>query len=280
MRHAMLGFRHQGNPYLERVERRHEARQRLLPGLGFPVSAKPADFLIEDARAAFDLAKSFHRNERRSRRRPALEYAGPADRWLMRHILQHPLSGGAPTFSYIVYNAAMATTAAPVKQPTGTAIRTMMQLKCATGYFGKVIEWGCSFDASTANTPGQVELVETGTVGATALSTAYATTDIQPFEDPNSPANTSGTSGVPFNLGTSASGFATGAVTEGSTTASRMLDYQQLPPTGPYVKQLPLGREPGYGYYAAGAAAAINYLRCRMTFTVTANAAIYVITEF
>lgn len=203
-----------------------------------------------------------------------------SDRDLWRFVQAHPISGGAPNFSYIAYNAAMATTAAPVKQPTGIGIRTMMQLKAATGYFGKVIEWGCSFDGSAAATPGQVELIETGTVGATSLSTAYAVADIQPFEDPNSPPNTSGTSGVPFNLGTSASGFATGAVTEGSATASRMLDYQQLPPTGPYIKQFPLGREPSYGYYAAGAAAAQNYLRCRMTFGTTVNASVYLITEF
>ena len=35
--------------------------------------------------------------------------------------------------SYIVMNCAQPTTAAPVKQPTGTAIRTMLQLRFATG---------------------------------------------------------------------------------------------------------------------------------------------------
>ncbi len=200
----------------------------------------------------------------------------------MRHVLRRPLAGGAPALSYIVYNAALATTAAPVKQPTGTALQTMMQLKCAAGWFGTIIEWGASFDGSAAATPGKVELIETGAVGATSLSTAYVAADIQPFEDPNSPANTAGTSGVPFNLGTSASGFTTASITatEGSITATRMLDIQLLPPTGPYIKQFPLGREPGYGSYQAAAAAAQNYLRVRMTFGTTVNTTCYVITQF
>lgn len=270
------------NPYTDTILRRHEARKRFLPALGFTVPHRPNADLLAQAAAAWDIARWERQRNDHQRRRTwkALQEGKLSDRDLWRYIQAHPITGGAPTLSYIVYNAAMATTAAPVKQPTGTAIRTMMQLKCATGYFGRVFEWGCSFDGSAAATPGAIELIETGTVGATALSAAYAAADIQPYEDPNSPANTAGTGGVPFNLGTSASGFATAAVTEGSTTASRMLDYQLVAPTNQYVKQFPLGREPGYGYYAAGAAAAINYLRCRMTFGTTVNAAIYVCTEF
>lgn len=173
--------------------------------------------------------------------------------------------------TYIVYNSAMATTAAPVAQPTGTAIRTMMQLAPATGYPMRVIEWGCSFDGSAAATPGKVELVETGTVFATGLSTAYGVNDIQPYGDPNAPANTSGTSGVPMNLGTGLSGFATGAVTEGTTTASRMGDIQLIAPTNQYIKQFPLGRE---FEVAAGKA-----LRIRVTFGTTVNMICYIVFE-
>ncbi len=173
--------------------------------------------------------------------------------------------------TYLVQNSAMQTTAAPVKQPTGTAIRTMMQLAPATGFPIRVIEWGCSFDGSAAAVPGEIELVDTGTVFATGLSTAYAVADVMPFSDPNAPANTSGTSGVPLNLGTGLSGFATGAVTEGSTTACRTGDLQLVAPTGQYVKQFPLGRE---FEVPAGHA-----LRVRMTFAVTINTYIYVIFE-
>jgi hypothetical protein len=176
-----------------------------------------------------------------------------------------------PAKTYIVYNSAMVTTAAPVKQPTGAAVRTMMQLKPAAGIILRPIAWGCSFDASSAATPGQVELVETD-VGATALSTAYAAADIQPYGDPNAPANTAGTSGVPLNLGTSASGFSTAAVTEGTPTVSRMADMQIVAPTNQYVYQWPLSREfelvPG------------RFLRVRMTFGTTVNAWCFVIFEW
>lgn len=172
--------------------------------------------------------------------------------------------------TYIAYNSAMATTAAPVAQPTGTAIRTMMQLAPATGYPIRIIEWGYSFDGSAPATPGKVELVETGTVFAT-MSTAFGVNDIQTYGDPNAPANTSGTSGVPMNLGTALSGFATAAVTEGTTTATRMGDIQLAAPTNQYVKQFPLGRE---WEVAAGKA-----IRIRATFGTTVNMICYIIFE-
>src|ERR1700746_458574 len=116
---------------------------------------------------------------------------------------------------YLIQNTTATTTAAPVSQPTGTAIRTMLQIALdSTQSNARVVEWGCSFDASAAATPGKVELVDTGTVFAT-VSTAFVAGDIIPF-DPNAPANTAGTSGVPFNLGTAKTGFATAAGTEGS----------------------------------------------------------------
>jgi hypothetical protein len=225
------------NLNVARLFDRHEHKRIILPPLGFDVPRYPTDAEVAEAIHAIPRHRS--------------------------------------TATYIIFNAAMATTAAPVKQPTGNVIRTMMQLKMATGYSGRIIEWGASFDASAAATPGQVELIETAQIGATALSTAYGATDIQAFGDPNATANTAGTGGVPFNLGTSASGFSTAAITEGSTTASRMADIQQLPPTGPYVKQWPLGREFTFGYWGS----AQNYLRVRMTFGATVNATCYCVVE-
>jgi hypothetical protein len=173
--------------------------------------------------------------------------------------------------SYVVYNSAMATTAAPVKQPTGTAIRTMLQLAPATGFPITIIEWGCSFDGSAAATPGQVELIDTGTVFATSLTTAFGVNDVEPWGDPNALANTAGTSGVPLNLGTGLSGFSTAAVTEGSTTAGRSLDSQLIAPTNGYDKQFPLNREPSVlGGHA---------LRVRATFGATVNMTCYVVFE-
>lgn len=189
-----------------------------------------------------------------------------------------PIMGGAAHPTYIVYNSAMVTTAAPVAQPTGTAIRTMMQLKPASVASGGSdvllipIAWGISFDGSTAATPGKVELVQTD-VAATSLSTAYAAADIQPYGDWNTPANAgaSATTELPLNRGTSASGFSTGAVTEGTITATRMADVHLIAPTNQFDMQWPLGREfmvkPGL------------FLRVRVTFAATVNMICYVIFE-
>jgi hypothetical protein len=171
--------------------------------------------------------------------------------------------------TYWVQNSAMATTAAPVKQPTGTAIRTMMQLCPAIGVIIRPIAWGISFDASAAATPGTVELIETDV--AATMSTAYAAADIQKYGDANAPANTAGVSGVPLNLSTTTSGFATAAVTEGTTTASRMADLQLIAPTNQYSQQWPLGRE--------FECLPQKFLRVRVTFAASVNMIAWVIFE-
>jgi hypothetical protein len=173
----------------------------------------------------------------------------------------------APT--YIVYNSAMATTAAPVSQPTGSAIRTMMQLRAATGRQIRIIAFGLSFDGSAAATPGKVELVEVNV--AATMSTAYAAADIQPYADTNATANTAGATGDPLNLSTTTSGFATTSVTEGTTTASRMAWCGLVAPTNQFDYQFPLGRE--------FAVTPQNYLRLRVTFAVTVNMISYIVFE-
>jgi hypothetical protein len=170
---------------------------------------------------------------------------------------------------YIIGNSAQPTTAAPVKQPTGTAIRTMMQLRTALSVNAKVIAWGASFDAFALALPGQVELFET-TVAAT-MSTAYAAGDIMPFQPYNAPANTAGATGVPFNLSTTTSGFATAAVTEGTVAGYRMADMQMISPTGQYNYQWPLSRE--------FELTPQMYLRVRVTFGTTVNAYFYIVVE-
>lgn len=177
-----------------------------------------------------------------------------------------------PAVTYMIYNSAQATTAAPVKQPTGTAIRTMMQLApLVSSYPIRLIEWGFSLDSYA--TAGEVELF--ACTGAATMSSAYAAADVQPYGDRlNTPANTAGTTGSPLSLGTALSGFATAAVTEGTVANYRGFDLQ-LDPQGPYVKQFPLGREPQFG----GNSATQEFLRCRMTFGTSVNAYIYVIFE-
>ncbi len=163
--------------------------------------------------------------------------------------------------TYIAYNGAMVTTAAPVKIATGTAIKTLMQLKAGATTPIRVVEWGISFDGSAMVTPGVCELVETGSVAATV--TAYVAADLQPHNDPNAPATQA-------QIGsTTNSGFTASA--EGSITATRMGDVQLLDPIAPYVKQFPLGRE---FEVKAG-----NILRVRVTFGTTVNALAYICWE-
>lgn len=171
--------------------------------------------------------------------------------------------------SYYVYNSALATTAAPVKQPTGTAIRTMVQLRVALSVNARIVAWGCSFDGSVAATPGQVELFEN--TAAATMSTAYAAADIQPYNPVTALANTAGATGVPFNLSTTTSGFATAAVTEGTVAGYRGADLVMLPPTGPYVYQWPLDRE--------FEITPQNYVRCRVTFGTTVNMYCFLVIE-
>lgn len=174
-----------------------------------------------------------------------------------------------PAASYIIYNSAQATTASPVKQPTGTAIRTMMQARPAIGVHARLIAFGCSFDASAAATPGQVELFET--TAAATMSTAYAAGDIQPYGNYNAPANTAGASGVPFNLSTATSGFATAAVTEGTVAGYRAAWVGLIAPTNSFDYQFPLGREFDLTPQM--------YLRLRVTFGATVNMMAYLVIE-
>jgi hypothetical protein len=163
---------------------------------------------------------------------------------------------------YTVINSTLPTTAAPVKQPTGTAIRTMLQVEIAATANPYIVEWGCSFDGSAAATPGQIELFST-TVAAT-MSTASVAADVTTFNQPDGVAANSFTFG-----GTTHTGFATAAVTEGTVANYRVLDEQLIAPTGQYFKQFPLGREPQIQ--------ASKLVRVRMTFGASVNAYIYIV---
>lgn len=164
---------------------------------------------------------------------------------------------------YTIFNGAMPTTAALVPVTTGTAIKTMLQVKLGTGIKGKVVEWGISFDGSAAATPGKCELIETGTVFGTV--TASVANDIYKTGDPNDIAPDTST----FIVGVSATGYT--CTSEGSITASRVHDYQLIAPTSQYVKQWPLGREPVVNVSTA--------LRIRVTFPVAVNCICYVVIE-
>ncbi len=135
---------------------------------------------------------------------------------------------------YRIFNGPMPTTAAFAAVTTGTAIKTMLQLKPFNQC--KITAWGISFDGSAAATPIEVQLVETGTVFATVTASADADC-IKLDGTDQAVASVAG-----LTLGTSATGYT--ATVEGSITTQRMFDTQFVAPTNQYIYQFPLGQEP------------------------------------
>lgn len=160
---------------------------------------------------------------------------------------------------YIAFNAPAPTTASIVPVTTSASIKTLLQIATPSTMQIRVVEWGISFDGSVAATPGKVELIQTD-VAATV--TAHVAAGVPPFNDPNAQASL-------VTLGTSATGYT--ATAEGTITATRVLDAQLLPPTAPYIKQFPLGREPEIPVS--------KFLRVRVNFGSAINALCYVIWE-
>lgn len=135
---------------------------------------------------------------------------------------------------YRIYNGAMPTTAAFVPVTTGTAIKTLLQLKPFNQ--AKIVAWGISFDGSAAATPIKCELIETGTV----FGTVTASVDADCFKLNGTDQAVASVSGL--TLGTSATGYT--CTSEGSITATRLFDMQLVAPTNQYIYQFPLGQEP------------------------------------
>ncbi len=162
-----------------------------------------------------------------------------------------------------IYNGPMPTTAAQLPVTTGTAIKTLLQVKGVTDLRIKIKAWGLSFDGSAAATPGKCELVETGTIFGTV--TASAAADIV-AQDAEALATTSTTF---FAVGTSSTGYT--CTSEGSIVATREFDSALLPPTGPYVYEWSLGNEPIVN--------AVSALRIRVTFGSAINAIAWVMLQ-
>ncbi len=165
---------------------------------------------------------------------------------------------------FSIQNCSLPTTAAPVKQPTGTAIRTMLQIECGANTGLTIVEWGISFDGFAAALPVQCELFET-TVAAT-MSTASVSADVTEM---NAQA-IGGATTIVFG-GTTHTGFATAAVTEGTVANYRSIDAQMIAPTNQYVLQWPLGRE--------GQIQPSKFVRIRVTAGTTVNCYAYVVWE-
>src|SRR5205085_2869559 len=166
---------------------------------------------------------------------------------------------------YLIGNGPMPTTAAFAAVTTGTAVKTMLQLKPSATIQAKIIEWGISFDGSAAATPGKVELIETD-VAATV--TAFVAADITKLDSDALMGGDPTTNLI--QVGSAASGFT--ATVEGSITATRDLDAPQLiAPTNQFIKQFPLGERP---------VVQINkFARVRVTFGTAINAYCYMVVE-
>jgi len=157
---------------------------------------------------------------------------------------------------YFAANGVSPTTAAQVAVTTGTTIKTLMQVAPPSTVQIAIVEWGISFDGSTAATPIKVELLQTD-VAATVTSVTPTL-----FSDPLGPAS--------LCVGGSALTGHT-ATAEGTITAVRMFDVQFISPTNQYVKQYPLGREPQVPVS--------KFLRIRVTAAAAVNAYCYIIWE-
>lgn len=135
---------------------------------------------------------------------------------------------------YTVFNGASPTTAAQVPVTTGTAIKTLLQIRPFN--ICKIVEWGISFDGFALALPIRCELLDTGTVFGTV--TASADSGISKLESvEQAVASVAG-----LTLSTTGTGYT--CTSEGSITAVRMFDAQFVSPTAQYIKQFPLGQEP------------------------------------
>jgi hypothetical protein len=151
-------------------------------------------------------------------------------------------------------------TAAPVKVSTGTIIRTMLQVATPSTTPIKIVEYGVSFDGSSAATPVEVELLQTD-IAATGLQSFTP----QTYDDPNAVASACVGS-------SSATGYNNGSgVSEGTVTTTRYGDLQLIAPTNQYVKQWPLGRE--------FQVPVSKFLRIRVTTGVAVNCYCYIVWE-
>lgn len=165
---------------------------------------------------------------------------------------------------YKIFNGPSPTSASQVAVTTGTAIKTLLQVKPGATQVMRVIEWGVSFDGFAAAAPGIVELCVTD-VAATVV--AHAAGGIHKYDSEALSAGDPSTS--MFSIGTTATGYTASA--EGTVGSVRQFDVQQIAPTNQYVVQFPLGREP-----------AINpaeFMRIRVKFGAAINAICYVLVE-
>lgn len=166
---------------------------------------------------------------------------------------------------YLIPNGPSPTTAAQAVVTTGTSIKTLLQVQSSATMGLKIVEWGISFDGSTAAAGIKCELIETD-VAATV--TAHVTAGIVRLNADAVQGGDPVTNRI--LVGTAATGYTSS--NEQTTTVSRLFDAQLVQPTSQYIKQFPLGREP---YIKPGS----FFARIRVTAAAAVNAYCYVVVE-
>lgn len=169
---------------------------------------------------------------------------------------------------YKIYNFAMPTTAAPTLVTTGTAIKTMLQVKPSATIAAKIVEWGYWLDSSAASVSGKVELIETDVAATVTAHVASGIVKVDALAliggDPTTNL---------IQVGTTSTGFT--ATAEGATTDSRLLDINLATTSTSFVVgqwvQLPLGRENVLQINKFG--------RIRVTMATAVNMACYMLLE-
>lgn len=169
---------------------------------------------------------------------------------------------------YRIYNGVMPTTAKQVSVATGTAIKTLLQVKASATIIYKIKEWGFKCDAPASLALAVIELLETD-VAATVTTLAAA--DIHKM-DANALMGGDPTTNL-LPVGTTSTGYTSSG--EGSITAVRLFDQitQSIPASNGYefVKQFPLGTEPVVQISKFG--------RIRVHFSVQVSAVCYMDVE-
>jgi hypothetical protein len=140
---------------------------------------------------------------------------------------------------------------------TGTALKTLLQVGVPANTPINVWGWGCSFrGVAAADPPGELYLID-GDVAATVTSLTPDTWQI------------------PADIASICVGGAalTGhtATVEGTITASRLLDAQQIHPQTGYSVWFPADARPRAGQSSA------RYLRIRANFSVNIDAVPWVV---
>ena len=170
---------------------------------------------------------------------------------------------------YLIGNYAMPTTAAPTPVTTGTAIKTMLQVKPSATAACRIIGWGYSLDSSAASVSGKIELIQTD-VAATV--TAHTATGIVEYDSMALIGGDPTTNLI--QVGTTATGFT--ATAEGTITDTHMLTGPRFETTNTtfavnWSEQFPLGREPRIQ--------PALFARIRVTFATAVNMYCWMIVE-